>query len=780
MCKSACANQKIVWANSKACEGIVGPGVPLHTAVSVPACIVGADICVVVLLSTHVIEITPRAVQFLCAIMSAIPYYDKDFVQLASHITSFPSILRRPADAMSDLKESTELLFVDQLHDVHGGFDVHVQDLTEMSTLPDGSVNGIRSSWSYLRLSDLWNPTAESGLAIVDGRRSYEELKERYHELMIGLLYLTAFEITELWLVDDSRADRMTVVAAFHTEPSLQPWAAFTRLLSLNAGTDIPGLVLQNARPVMDMSYCEHNQFDIAFPRAAHARSLGIQSALGVPLPSSGTSNGVCGALVLYSRQSVNIAPCMVTMITAAAYLLAGSAALRTDQRNISTAPQPPAPTNPSQETLSRPTPPSVWAPGASDVDSKVPFGGDRQGQECSGEEAFEMLRTTYDMEACKRHDSDDFMPSDHSHYHQHVSAAAAPPQSYEEDSSKLIDYAFSSALEFFCADLDGAAWPGDDLLDGPMESAEGPLTEPISSFPDGGRKRTRTASRNNSFSALHEAELTETACRRCSRQLMPGRSRPSMLCENCEHVTGGGGAHAPLALMPPDAMPMYPSVGQQQRFSMPPQWTGSSMGLPLWMQQARDMHDDDWMQQHHQQQQHLLMTESPSVNDMSAVFSQMHTNTGSDKKSRPSPSPKICKHTGCENTTMQRSPYCAAHAGSRKCHHEGCTKCAQGSTKYCIAHGGGRRCTFPGCTKGARDRFFCAAHGGGKRCISEGCHKSAVGSSKYCTNHGGGKRCKEPGCQKSAQSSTHYCVRHGGGRKCVVDGCTRVSAMVF
>ena len=136
----------------------------------------------------------------------------------------------------------------------------------------------------------------------------------------------------------------------------------------------------------------------------------------------------------------------------------------------------------------------------------------------------------------------------------------------------------------------------------------------------------------------------------------------------------------------------------------------------------------------------------------------------------------RVCKIETCGQLASNRSPYCSEHSGTRRCQFPECSKCAQGATRFCIAHGGGRRCTFVGCNKGARDKFFCAAHGGGKRCERPGCTKSAVGGSGLCTAHGGGKRCQVKGCDKSSQSSTMFCVRHGGGRKCTAPDCTKVA----
>ena len=161
MCKSACINQKIVWANAKACEGIVGRGIPLHTAVSAPVCYLGTDICIIVLLSIHSIEMTARAMQFLCSVMSAIPYYDKDFAKLLELITPYQALRTDHSGRTSDLKKSHSSLGSasgSHLDDMRERMEVSVNDLTQLVTHPDGSVNGSnRSSWSYLCLSDLWN-----------------------------------------------------------------------------------------------------------------------------------------------------------------------------------------------------------------------------------------------------------------------------------------------------------------------------------------------------------------------------------------------------------------------------------------------------------------------------------------------------------------------------------------------------------------------------------------------------------------------------------------------
>jgi hypothetical protein len=770
MCRRVYDNGKIVWANAKVCEGLVGQDVPLHTAVGIPVCRIEQDLCVIVLFSVSGVPMTPRAVQFLCAMKAALPYYEK----LTHSLDESSNLLLQEFESLPENSDHTATQ-VDTITSVPSWINLAFQDTNELITCPDGSVNGLHSSWSYLRLSNLWNPTNETGAVLVDGKRSYLELKERFHELMIGLLHLTNFEITELWLVEEENQQlsnlnsstpsngKLSVVAAFHTDTSLQPWAAFTRLITLTIGLDFPGHVVQSGRPIADMTYGQHHIYDPLYPRALHAKELGLKTAFGVPLPRA---SGVCGTLVFYSRGEPKIHPKLVTMITASAYLLAGS-----------------------------------WLKfqslyGQNDIFERKP-----------SSDGIAIVQEIIPPSADGEGDSS---------------------RNYEIESKTLIDFAFSNALEFLSENLD--SWPDQGVLGFDDPTNQTALSDPLSTFPDAGRKRSRSVrSPRGSFGQLSDL-FDDERCRRCNRP----KDKAGYYCSDCDNASNfqmtsmsssfmqpfpgqlgyqipglldsklpGGNFNMPrspssLFGMPPSSstfMPQYclptninefqqPNYGQYQtphrRPSAEIALAMSNDGFYMGETSLGEIpsHHYPHVQIHSEHLSPDHTSGNPNLNMFpQGTQYQSHDNQGSSTASSSSAQGnlKICKYRGCKSTTVQRSPYCAAHAGSRKCQHEGCNKCAQGATKLCIAHGGGRRCTFPGCTKGARDKFFCAAHGGGKRCEVEGCTKSAVGSSKFCTNHGGGKRCREPGCQKSAQSSTPYCVRHGGGRKCCVPGCSKV-----
>lgn len=774
MCKRAFENGKIVWANAKVCEGLVARDVPLHTAVGIPICTVGEDLCVIILFAVGVVQMTPRAIQFLCATKAALPYYDK----LSNYFYAPSAVILQE---FLPVAESQDVSTATTIPSVPSWINLAYQDMNELVTCSDGSVNGLHSSWSYLRLSNLWNPTNENGTVLVDGKLSYTELKERFHELMIGLLHLTNFEITELWLVEESQDTnpnesptngRLSVVAAFHTDTTLQPWAAFTRLITLTIGLDFPGQVVQSGRPITDTNYGQHHIYDPLYPRALHAKELGLKAAFGVPLPRG---SGVCGTLVFYSRYDAKIHPKLVTMITASAYLLAGSWPLLTQASFQNT-----------------------------EMDQKL------------SSASLELVPSGENLQNGNDVDIE-------------------TSRSYEIESKTLIDFAFSNALEFLSDNLD--TWPDQGIVNILNDNLDQtPLVDPLSTFPDAGRKRSRTTrSPRGSFGQLSDV-FEDEKCRRCNRP----KDKYGQYCHNCEHslLLQMNTISPPLQTMPNQQLiqqiPHSTGVESNSNFQIP-RTASSLFGMPpsatAFMPQycmpsnvfaeyqqyhphrrpsaeiALAMSNEGfYMGESHLSGQHVVQYPQymklysdqapPELHGLDPNLDIFHQNAnyvtpdvqsqsspgngnpnlGVGSLSATNPTAKLCKYRGCKNTTVQRSPYCASHAGSRKCQQEGCTKCAQGSTKLCIAHGGGRRCTYPGCTKGARDKFFCAGHGGGKRCEIDGCTKSAVGSSKFCTNHGGGKRCKEPGCQKSAQSSTPYCVRHGGGRKCVVPGCTKVS----
>jgi len=118
-----------------------------------------------------------------------------------------------------------------------------------------------------------------------------------------------------------------------------------------------------------------------------------------------------------------------------------------------------------------------------------------------------------------------------------------------------------------------------------------------------------------------------------------------------------------------------------------------------------------------------------------------------------------------CTKCAQGATRFCLGHGGGRRCTFPGCDKGARDKF-FCAGHGGGRRCTTPGCTKSAvGGSGHCTAHGGGKRCQFKGCGKSAQSSTSFCVRHGGGRKCIAPGCTKVARGRTEYCAAHGGAR---------------
>jgi hypothetical protein len=687
MCRGALESKKIVWANAKVCKSLVSSDVPVHTAVSIPACSIGDDFCVVILLSVSAIQMCTKAIQYICTVMSCLPFYE--------HLSTSFQLLRITASSDSD-SIMTSSPREGTLKTIPSWVTLNIQDMNLLLAQSKSVDSSLDCSWRYLRESELWNPSSDIGQ--LDGKASYTLLRERYHEVMMGMLQLTQYEICELWLTDDANdADgshllpgKLTVVAAFHTDAALQPWATFTRLIYLSNGMDFPGQVVQSARPLSDPSYGLHSLHDGLYPRAPYARELGIACAYGVPIP---LSTGVCGSLVFYSRAIVDLNPQVATLIAASAYLLAGST--MSVHPSVSFTPQ---------EAMA-----GLSLPGVSDI---------------------HQLHSLQDMSLTNSSS---------------LTEESELVLSYEADTKSLIDYSLGNALELLCTNSDSTGERAPDIL---------------SSFPDGGRKRRRGLSRSNSFGSHSGDESGSDVCRRCTRPL---NDRSSNFCINC----------VPTIQSSSMLLLSYPELAPSPFVTQPSHIPGTSSSIPSHLLSSPL---DNWPS-------FCMPIRAPGSGMMGTeqkveTHHQFISYNKEDQKNQSAttiPLVKKCKYPDCTSTPILRSPYCAAHAGSRKCQQEGCSKCAQGSTKYCISHGGGRRCTYPGCNKGARDKFFCAGHGGGKRCVVDTCNRSAVGSSPYCTNHGGGKRCKEPGCQKSAQSSTPYCVRHGGGRKCLVDGCPKV-----
>ena len=72
ICRGVCDGGQIVWANTKLSNGLIGRNdLPLNTAVGVPICSVGMDLCILVLFSVDSIHMTINAINFLSNIARA-------------------------------------------------------------------------------------------------------------------------------------------------------------------------------------------------------------------------------------------------------------------------------------------------------------------------------------------------------------------------------------------------------------------------------------------------------------------------------------------------------------------------------------------------------------------------------------------------------------------------------------------------------------------------------------------------------------------------------------
>lgn len=81
ICRGVCDGGQIVWSNTKVSEGLIGRyDLPLNTAVGMPICSVGVDLCIIVLFAVESIQMTSSAVEFLICIARAASGKDEGFL----------------------------------------------------------------------------------------------------------------------------------------------------------------------------------------------------------------------------------------------------------------------------------------------------------------------------------------------------------------------------------------------------------------------------------------------------------------------------------------------------------------------------------------------------------------------------------------------------------------------------------------------------------------------------------------------------------------------------
>jgi hypothetical protein len=72
ICRAVCDGGQIVWATTKLSKGLIDrQDLPLNSAVGMPICSVGMDLCIIVLFAVKPIPMTTNAVEFLTCISRA-------------------------------------------------------------------------------------------------------------------------------------------------------------------------------------------------------------------------------------------------------------------------------------------------------------------------------------------------------------------------------------------------------------------------------------------------------------------------------------------------------------------------------------------------------------------------------------------------------------------------------------------------------------------------------------------------------------------------------------
>ena len=127
---------------------------------------------------------------------------------------------------------------------------------------------------------------------------------------MVAIISMTVFDAIELWLYS-KRTQDLYVVAAIHRDSEIQEFTSSSKSLRLLEGEEVAGHCVQSSYPYWDHAYNEHEQSN-EYPRANLAKTIGVRTAFGVPLPGF---VGPCGALVLYSKTEISADPLMVTLV---------------------------------------------------------------------------------------------------------------------------------------------------------------------------------------------------------------------------------------------------------------------------------------------------------------------------------------------------------------------------------------------------------------------------------------------------------------------------------
>eukprot|EP01035_Chromulina_nebulosa_P017027 gene17027-22533_t len=382
ICRGVCDGGQIVWASTLISSGLTGRvDLPLNTAIGMPICSVGSDLCIMVLFAVESIKISPNAIDFLCYLARAAsekvvgfmpasisnPVYPAnaeqfvgvwdmmELIEKYSNDISFHILPISKLQAFGDYQEIMAFrdIFQDFKSTRQPGFSSKLLDAFKSDVLLDNDnidIDGttdtdlynynfrlgaftidIDSSVdddSFNNLDDVNTTTKENipnqnfkMYSVIDARDSYKKDSFRYHEFMVSLLGMTVFDAAELWMLSEKTQD-LYVVAALYRDGIMQLWTSHGRNLRLRRGQDVPGQILESSRSYWDNHYDSHGHDLVNYPRGQHSVDIGVKTAFGVPLPGP---KGTCGSLVLYSRIRVDVEPLIATFVLKAIQIISAS-----------------------------------------------------------------------------------------------------------------------------------------------------------------------------------------------------------------------------------------------------------------------------------------------------------------------------------------------------------------------------------------------------------------------------------------------------------------------
>lgn len=339
-------------------EGLIGRReLPLNTAVGMPICSLGSDLCIMVLFSVKPIGINANAVEFLRIIARAasenshgfispslgssvqvtpantdqfIGVWDiEELIKKYSSDISFHLIPIGPLQSFFDFQESMTLNTI--INDASSNFASNsTGNFSSLSISNSNSMNNILEEFQNNSIENVIDESSSTPaiftmkslndqLNTIDARSSYKNNANRYHEMMISLLEMTLFDAVEIWMLS-KKSQLLKLKGALNRNDTMKLWTCQGHLLKIRLGQDIIGSVAETNSPFWDENYESHENDFINYPRSQYAQKFGIKTALGVPLP--GPSGDACGTLVLFSLTRVTTDPLILNLATKAMQFL--------------------------------------------------------------------------------------------------------------------------------------------------------------------------------------------------------------------------------------------------------------------------------------------------------------------------------------------------------------------------------------------------------------------------------------------------------------------------